>query len=79
MSIQWVDSMRVMFRKDADVAVLAFKVLYPDVGVAVEVVRLCTSVTHLQRIVDVLSANLEQRKKRIDPTPVKPSATEPVR
>ncbi len=54
----WVDSMRVMFRADASVVVLAFNVTYAEVPMSVEVARLYTSVAHLKRMIDVLSKNV---------------------
>ena len=51
--------MRVTFRADAPVAVLAFSTLYVDCNVSAEVARLYTSVDHLRRIVEVLTKNIE--------------------
>ena len=50
--------MRVMFRKDAPVAILAFSTVYPDGNLTNEVARLYTTVDHVRRMIKVLEDNI---------------------
>ena len=51
--------MRLMFRSDSNVAILAFSTTFPEASLSLEVARMYTSISHLRAISNLLKKNLE--------------------
>lgn len=62
----WLDGMRVLFRRDTQVAILIFDAQYPDIHTVMEVGRYYTAIPHLRLMVEVLKSNLAEYDSQME-------------